>query len=75
MSAQDLRKTEIIRKLIHLSELKRGHTVEIDGKMETVIASRINKGFMGWTYSGQQFRNGITRVIFRVPIKDGFREE
>ena len=75
MSAQDYRKTEIIRRVISISELKACHTVEIDGKMETVIASRISEGFMGWTYKGQQFRNGITRIIFRVPIKDGFREE
>ena len=75
MSAQDCCKAEIIRVVIHLSELKRGHTVEIDGKTETVNASRISEGFMGWTYNGQQFRNGITRVIFKVPVKDGFRFE
>lgn len=75
MSAQDSRKTEIIRQLISLSELKGGYTVEIAGKMETVSAKGITKSFMGWTYNDQQFRNGITRVIFKVPIKDGFRYE
>lgn len=75
MSAKDDRKTEIIRQIIPLSELKSGHTVEIDGKMETVIGKRISKSFMGWTYNGQQFRNGITRIIFKVPVKDGYRYE
>lgn len=75
MSAKDDRNTEIIRRIIDLSELKSGYTVEIDGKMETVDVKKIRKSFMGRTYNGQQFRNGIVRIIFRVPINGGFREE
>ena len=66
----------MIRKLIKVSDLKNGYTVEIDGKIETVGAKYLKLcSFMGWTYKGDPFREGITRVVFKVPIKGGFRYE
>ena len=68
--------SNMIRKLIQVSDLKQGYMVEIDGKLETVGMKWVKYcSFMGWTYKGSPFRKGITRIIFKVPIKGGFRYE
>lgn len=64
----------MVRELIQVSDLKKGYTVEVDGKLETVGINYLKHcSFMGWTYKGNPFREGITRVVFKVPIKGGFR--
>lgn len=66
----------IVRELIKVSDLKKGYTVEVDGRLETVIIRYVKHcSFMGWTYKGDPFREGITRVVFKVPIRGGFRYE
>ena len=66
----------MVRKLIQVSDLKKGYTVEVDGKLETVGIRCLKRcSFMGWTYRGNPFREGINRVVFKVPIKGGFRYE
>lgn len=64
------------RKIVNVSELKNGDTVEINGKIET-LSSRYLKNcpFLGVTYKGDTFRSGITKIIFVVPTANGFRHE
>lgn len=64
----------MVRKLVQVSDLKKGDTVEVDGKLETVGINYLKRcSFMGWTYKGNPFRDGINRVVFKVPVKGGFR--
>ena len=66
--------SNIIRKIIHLSELKWANTVEIAGELETVDLKYLRYcSFMGWTYQGKPYRKGITKIIFKVPTLNGFR--
>tara|TARA_R110000851_G_scaffold90122_1_gene196594 strand:- start:1045 stop:1254 length:210 start_codon:yes stop_codon:yes gene_type:complete len=65
--------SNIIRKIVPVSELRKGDTVEIDGVLETVNGERIRYcGFMGWTYQGSPFLKGITKIIFKVHTINGY---
>jgi hypothetical protein len=66
----------IIKIVTHLADLRYCNTVEINGNIETVDQKYLKFcPFMGWTYKGQQYREGITKVIFKVPTIDGYRYE
>lgn len=62
-----------IKKTVPVSTLKAGDTVEIDGKLETVSRHHLKKGFTGDTYKGSPYRNGITKIVFKVPVANGYR--
>lgn len=62
-----------IKTTVSVSSLKTGDTVEIDGKLETVSKHHLKKGFTGDTYKGSPYRNGIIKIVFKVPIREGFR--
>lgn len=52
---------------VHISTLKQGDTVMIDGQMETVSQCNIKNGFTGWTYKGDPFyknKGFITVMLF-----------
>lgn len=54
----------------HISEIKQGDTVMIDGEMRTVGRDNIKSGFMGLTLFGDSYRLGSQPVqkvvIFRA---------
>lgn len=66
-----------IKQNVKVSDLRNGDTIELDGKLETVSRSYIkNNELFGYTYKGDPFLNGVTRVVFRVPVfGGGFRYE
>ncbi len=57
-------------KLTHISEIKAGDTVMIDGKMRTVCRNNIKRDFDGLKLFGDSFRLGSKAVekvvIFRA---------
>lgn len=62
--------------VVHIRMLKNGDTVEIDGEFETVSGKNIKHcHFMGWTYKGDPFLNGIKKVTFIVKTANGVRYE
>lgn len=76
MESNEARQTVVIREIVDVDNIRHGNTVEIDGEMITVSRNDISRcQLMGTTIRGQQFRKGITKIIFKVPIKGGFRYE
>jgi len=66
--------TNLIKNIVKLDALKTGDTVIINNTLETVDSNYLKRcPFMGVTYKGQPYRNGIIRVTFKVPTKNGFR--
>jgi hypothetical protein len=66
----------VIRTTLSVSKLKRGDTVEVDGQLITVGEHMLKHcNFMGWTFNGAPYRQGITRVVFKVPTAFGYRYE
>lgn len=64
----------VIKTTVSLDELKNGDTVEIGGQLETVSLKYLKHcSFMGRTYKGHPYRQGITRVRFVVPTAGGVR--
>ena len=66
-----------INQVVKVSELRHGDTVEVGGKLETVSRTHIKHNeLFGYTYKGDPFLSGITKVVFKVPIAGGgFRYE
>lgn len=65
-----------IRKTVKVSELKHGDTVEIDGNLKTVSREHIKHNeLFGYTFQGDPYLLGITKVTFKVPTAFGFRFE
>ena len=57
----------------HISEIRPGDTVEIDGYLKTVCHGDIRKGFMGRTLWGDSYHLGakpVARAIFTQPTKE-----
>ena len=67
----------LIKKIVKVSDLMHGDTVEFENELETVSRSHIKHNeLFGYTYKGDPFLSGITKVIFKVPIANGrFRYE
>ena len=64
------------RETVLVTDLKHGDTVEVDGGLETVSKTHLKHcNFIGNTYKGNTFRNGITKIIFIVQTSDGVRYE
>lgn len=55
-----------MKKKVHISTLKQGDTVIINGEMETVSIKNVKRGFTGWTYQGDPFykTKGFIEVVF-----------
>lgn len=53
--------------LVHISEIKPGNTVEINGMLKTVCKNNITVGFMGRTLFGDSYRLG-TKPVRRANI-------
>jgi hypothetical protein len=53
------------RRLVMVSELQNGDTVEVNGSLETVSWKHIKRGFTGVTYKGDPHNSGIIKVIFK----------
>lgn len=66
-----------IKKTVKVDDLKHGDTVEIENRLETVSRVHIKHNeLFGYTYKGDPFLSGITKVVFKVPIAGGgFRYE
>jgi len=65
-----------IKKTVKVSDIRNGDTVEVGGKLETVSRANIKHNEFGYTYKGDPFLSGITKVVFKVPIAGGgFRYE
>jgi hypothetical protein len=65
-----------IKTTVKVSELKHGDTVEIDGNLKTVSRDHLKKDeLFGYTFQGDPHRDGITKVVFKVPTAFGFRFE
>jgi len=66
-----------IKKTVKVSDLRNGDTVEVFGRLETVSRTHIKHNpLFGYTYKGTPFLNGITKVVFKVPVAGGgFRYE
>jgi hypothetical protein len=66
-----------IKKTVKVGDLRNGDTVEVGGKLETVSRFHIKYNeLFGYTYKGDPFLSGITKVVFKVPIAGGgFRYE
>ncbi len=54
----------------HISLIRPGDTIEVDGELFTVNADDFNKGFMGLTLRGDSYRCG-TVPVSRVVIEGG----
>ena len=67
----------LIKKIVKVSDLMHGDTVEVENKLETVSRAHIKHNeLFGYTYKGDPFLSGITKVVFKVPIANGrFRYE
>ena len=67
----------LIKKIVKVSDLMNGDTVEVENKLETVSRVHIKHNeLFGYTYKGDPFLSGITKVVFKVPIANGrFRYE
>ena len=67
----------IVREVVHASQVQAGDTVEIEGVLRTVCGSNIKKdSFMGtsifgMTYFPQTGYQKVTRVKFAVPTNNG----
>lgn len=68
---------DFIKKTVKVSDLRNGDTVEVGNRLETVSRAHIKHNeLFGYTYKGDQFLSGITKVVFKVPIAGGgFRYE
>jgi len=65
-----------IKRKIHISELKSGMTIEINGNFETVSKKFLKFcPFMGYSYKGDSSTKYLNRIMFKVPVKDGYRYE
>ena len=65
-----------IKKIVKVSDLRNGDTVEIGNELETVSRAHIKNNEFGHTYKGDPFLSGITKVVFKVPVAGGgFRYE
>lgn len=64
--------SNILKSVVSVYDLKHGDTVELDGKLETVSRNHLGHGFMGYTYKGDTHRNGIVKIVFKVPTASGF---
>jgi hypothetical protein len=53
--------------LTHISLIRQGDTIEVDGILHTVCESDLNKGFMGLTLRGDSYRCGTVPVL-RVEV-------
>jgi hypothetical protein len=47
----------------HISAIRPGDTVQIDGQLKTVSSGDIRKGFMGTTLWGDSYRLGAVLVL------------
>lgn len=54
----------------HISLIRPGDTIEVDGELFTVNSDDINSGFMGLTLRGDSYRCG-TVPVSRVVIDGG----
>ena len=64
--------SNIVKTQIHISEVKQGMTVEVNGEMLTVGKKNIKYcEFMGWSLFGDGSKRTITRIQFLVPTSNG----
>ena len=79
-------KTEIIRTTVRVEDLKGGDTVEINLKCIFDESAKDNwqfitvskedltySSFMGHAFRGCTYRNGITKINWKVPTAYGYR--
>ncbi|GAB1358561.1 hypothetical protein MASR1M31_03390 [Porphyromonadaceae bacterium] len=65
----------IIRTEIKIADLNHGMIVERDVELITVSRKHINYNYLTdtYTFQGDAYRQTITRVQWKVPIKNGYR--
>lgn len=59
---------QVIKEMVHVSDIKIGDCIEHHGKFMTVCRNDIKKGFMGITIFGDSYRLGRLPVVKATPV-------
>lgn len=59
---------QVIKEMVHVSDIKVGDCIEHQGKLMTVCNKDIKRGFMGITIFGDSYRSGRAPVVRATPI-------